>query len=94
MHFMVRFEPLPGKEAEFREAMLRNAGPTRAEAGCLAIRIFESIREPVTFAIYSEWVDEAAFERHAELPHTVRFLEAAGRLLAHPVHGLRAREIA
>ncbi len=94
MHFFVRFEPKPGKEAEFREAMLRNVVPARAEAGCLAIRTFESIREPITFAIHSEWVDEAAFELHAQLPHTMRFLEAAGRLLTHPVQGLRTREIA
>lgn len=93
MHFFVRFEPLPGKEAEFRKAMLRNVAPTRAEVGCLAIRTFESIRPPITFAIHSEFVDEAAFELHARLPHTVRFLQAAEKLLTHPVKGLRTREI-
>jgi quinol monooxygenase YgiN len=46
------------------------------------------------FAIHSEWVDEAAFELHAKLPHTVRFLQAAEKLLAHPVQGLRTRHIA
>jgi quinol monooxygenase YgiN len=93
MHFIVRFEPLPGKEAEFRQAMLRNLAPTRAEAGCLAIHIFETIREPLVFSIHSEWVDEAAFELHARLPHTVQFLEAAKRLLTNGVNGLRTREI-
>jgi quinol monooxygenase YgiN len=39
-------------------------------------------------------VDEAAFELHARLPHTVRFLAAAKELLTHPVEGLRSREIA
>jgi quinol monooxygenase YgiN len=38
-------------------------------------------------------VDEAAFELHAQLPHTVRFLAAAEKLLPHPVQGLRTREI-
>jgi quinol monooxygenase YgiN len=93
MHFIVRFEPQPGKEAEFRETMLRNLAPTRAEKGCLAIRGFETIREPLVFSIYSEWVDEAAFELHARLPHTVRFLQAAEKLLTHTVQGLRLREI-
>jgi len=45
------------------------------------------------FAIHSEWVDEAAFELHARLPHTVRFLRAAEELLTHPVQGLRSRQI-
>jgi quinol monooxygenase YgiN len=45
------------------------------------------------FAVYSEWVDEASFELHATLPHTVRFLAAAEKLLTHPVQGLRLRHI-
>ena len=89
----IRFEPLPGKETAFREELLRVVEPTRAEIGCLAIRIFESLRQPFTFAIHSEWVDEAAFELHTQLPHTVRFLGAAAELLTHPVQGLRSREI-
>jgi quinol monooxygenase YgiN len=94
VHFIVRFEPLPGKEAEFRGELLRVVAPSRAEPGCLAIRAFESLREPFVFAIHSEWADEAAFDLHAKLPHTVRFLEAAKRYLSHPVQGLRTTEIA
>jgi quinol monooxygenase YgiN len=93
VHFFVRLEPVSGKQMEFRQELLRVVEPTRAEIGCVAIRVFESLREPFVFAIHSEWVDEAAFELHAQLPHTVRFLEAAKQLLTHPVHGLRLREI-
>ena len=94
MHFIVRLEPRPGKAKDFREELLRVVEPSRAEAGCLGIHVFESLREPFEYAIHSEWADEAAFELHARLPHTVRFLEAAKELLTHPVEGLRAREIA
>jgi quinol monooxygenase YgiN len=94
VHFLVRFEPLPGKAMVFRADLLRVLDPTRTEAGCLAIHVFESLREPFVFAIHSEWVDEAAFDLHARLPHTVRFLEAAKQLLTHPVEGLKSREIA
>ena len=93
VHFLVRFEPLPGKEIQFREELLRVVEPTRAESGCLAIYVFESLRVPLVFAIHSEWLDEAAFESHAQLPHTVRFLAAAGDLLTHPVQGLWLRAI-
>ena len=93
VHFIVRFEPLPGMAAEFREELLRVLEPSQAESGCLAIRAFESLREPALFAIHSEWVDEEAFERHSRLPHTVRFLLAAERLLVHDVQGFRSREI-
>jgi quinol monooxygenase YgiN len=93
IHIFVRFEPLPGKEAEFREELLRVIEPTRGESGCVAIHVFESLREPFMFAIHSEWADEAAFEWHAQLPHTVRFLEVAEKLLTHGVVGLRTRKI-
>ena len=59
----------------------------------LRIDVFESVREPLVFAVYSEWVDEAAFETHATLSHTLRFLAAAETLLPHPVRGLRLRHI-
>jgi quinol monooxygenase YgiN len=93
VHFIVRFEPLPGKETEFRAELLRVLEPSRAESGCLAIHVFESLREPLRFAIHSEWVDENAFEVYAQLPHTVRFVAAAKELLTHPIDGLRSRQI-
>jgi quinol monooxygenase YgiN len=92
-HFIVRFQPLPGMETAFREELLRVNAPSREEAGCLRLDVFESLGEPLEFAIHSEWVDEAAFELHAGLPHTVRFVAAAGKLLAHPIQGLRLRQI-
>ena len=93
MHFFVRFTPRAGKEQEFRDELLRVVEPTRREPGCVAIHVFESVREPFVFAIHSEWIDEAAYEWHATLPHTVRFLNAAKELLTHPFEGLRTRHI-
>jgi len=93
VHFFVRLEPLAGKAEEFRVEVLRVAASTRGETGCSAIRVFESLREPTVFTIHSEWVDEAAFDTHAQLPHTRRFLEASERLLTHAVEGVRTREI-
>lgn len=93
VHFFVRFEPLPGQAAEFREELLRVVNASRGEPGCLAIRAFESLREPSAFTIHSEWAGEAAFELHAKLPHTLRFLDAARNLTGRPVDGLRTSEI-
>ncbi len=93
VHSIIRFEPLPDREGAFREEVLRVSELTRAEPGCLRIDVFESLRKPFIFAIHSEWADEGSFELHANLPHTVRFLEAAGKLLTHPIQGLRLRRI-
>jgi quinol monooxygenase YgiN len=92
-HCIVRFEPAPGKEEEFREELLQVAEPSRAETGCLNLKIFESLRDPRIFAIHSEWVDEAAFDLHAVQPHTRRFVAATEPLLIHPIKALRLAHI-
>jgi len=92
-HFVVRFTPRAGKADEFREAIRAVAEPTRKEPGCLFYRAFESLREPTEFSIYAEFVDEEAFEHHATLPHTVRFIETAAECLTHPIQGLRCKLI-
>jgi quinol monooxygenase YgiN len=91
MHFIVRFEPRPGCEDACREALGAIVEPSRAEPGCSSFQVFESVRAPVTFAIHSTWVDEAAFDTHARLPHTVRFIATVEPLLTHPVRGQRLR---
>ena len=70
-----RFHARPGNEEAVSQAMLRGMLPTKEEPGCLAIQHFRSLRDPQLFFLFSRWVDEETFERHAELPHTVRFLE-------------------
>jgi len=90
---MVRFEPLRGKVEAFRKELLRVCEHSREEPGCLGLDVFESLHDPRTFAIHSEWVDEPAYERHAKLPHTRRFVRAAASLLAHPIQGLRLRRM-
>ena len=34
--------------------------------------------------MHLRWTDEGAFQKHAELPHTVRFLERVDALLDQP----------
>ena len=92
-HFIVRFGPGLTEAAAFREELLSVVEPSRQEPGCVRMEVFESVRQPPIFAIHSEWTDEAAFELHASLPHTTRFLAAAEKLLRRPVEGLRLRQI-
>jgi quinol monooxygenase YgiN len=79
-----RLHARPGKQSEVHQAMFEVQGPTRREPGCLSYGAFRSVRDPDEFYIHSRWRDMAAFERHAELPHTVRFVESVEPLLDHP----------
>lgn len=37
------------------------------------------------FYVHSRWRDSAAFDLHASLPHTVRFVSAVETLIDHPL---------
>ena len=79
-----RLHAAPGKRDSVREAMWRIQGPTRKEPGCLSYGAFESLRDPDEFVIHTHWKELSAFEAHAELPHTVRFVAEVEPLLDHP----------
>lgn len=79
-----RLHALPGRQRDVHRAMFEVQGPTREEPGCLSYGAFQSVRDPDEFYIHSRWRDIAAFEQHAELAHTVRFLSAIAPLLDHP----------
>jgi len=86
-----RFHARPGDEGAVEDALRTVVGPSREEAGCLSIQAFRSDRDPRLFYIHSRWVDEAAFDHHASLPHTVRFIERVQALIDHPLDVTRAR---
>jgi quinol monooxygenase YgiN len=88
-----RFHARPGAEAALAETLRDVLAPSREEPGCLAIHAFRSIRDPRLFYIDSCWRDEAAFDTHAGLPHTVRFLERVEPLIDHPLDVTRAERI-
>jgi quinol monooxygenase YgiN len=83
-YVFVRLHAREGQESAVEEALRGVTGPSREEAGCLSFHTFRSMRDDRLFYIHSRWVDEAAFQAHAELPHTVRFLKRVDALLDQP----------
>lgn len=84
----VRLLAREGEERSVEAALREVAGPTREEDGCLSFHTFRSVRDVRKFYVHSRWVNAAAFQRHAELAHTVRFLKRVDALLD------QAREVA
>jgi len=80
-YVFVRLHAREGEEGAVEEALREVTGPSREEVGCLSFHTFRSVRDRRLFYIHSRWVDEAAFQVHAELPHTVRFLARVDPLL-------------
>jgi len=94
LFIFARFHAREG-QAEAVAALLHDqVVATRSEPGCLAINAYRSVRDARLFWIHSRWTDEAAFEIHAELPRTRRFVELSEQLIDHPFDVTRTHAIA
>ncbi len=91
---VARFHARAGNEDAIAEALREVTPFTRKEPDCLSVDVFRSIRDPRLFYVYSRWSDDAAFERHAGLPHTVRLIELVEPLIDHPLDVARTEKIA
>jgi quinol monooxygenase YgiN len=87
----VRFHAHPGQAETVAAAIAAVVPPTRAELGCLSIQGHRSIQDRDLFWIHSRWADEAAFDAHAAMPHTVVFVETVQAAIDHPFAVSRSR---
>ncbi len=93
LFIFARFHAKADREDALAAALADVLLPTRAEPGCRAIEHYRCIRNRRLFYVHSRWADEAAFERHAVLPHTVRFLQRVSSLIDHPLEVTRTRPL-
>jgi quinol monooxygenase YgiN len=93
LYIFARFHAREGMEERIAGAMREMLPPVRAEPGCISIQIFRSIGDRRLFYLHSRWVDEAAFDRHATLLHTQRFIETVEPLIDHPLDVVRTNPL-
>lgn len=94
LHIFARFHAQAGRESDVEAAIREVLPQTAAEAGCLDIHAYRAPRDPRLFYIHSMWRDEAVFEHHAGLPHTIRFIDRVEKLIDHSLDVARTEEIA
>src|SRR5260370_36410968 len=88
---IARFHARGGNEEAVAVALRAQVPKARNEPGCLEIGAYASTRDPRLFFIHSRWLDEAAFDLHAPLPHTLQFVEEMEGLIDHSVDVSRNR---
>ena len=81
LYLFARFHARAGDESALEEAILEVVTASGDEPGCLEINAYRSIRDPLEFYIHSRWKTREAFDIHASLPHTVRFIERVKALI-------------
>jgi quinol monooxygenase YgiN len=94
LYIIGEFHARAGSESAVEAAIRRVVPHSRRESACLGITAYRSNKGDSRFFIYSRWRDEAAFEAHALLPHTVEFLRTVAPLLTHEVEVARLSPIA
>ena len=93
LFIFARFHAREDQEEALATALRDQVAKAQAEPGCLAIAAYQSVRDPRLFWIHSRWSDEVAFEVHAELPNTGRFVAQVEQLIDHPFDATRAHII-
>jgi len=93
LYIFARFHARAGEDRAVAAEIRTVIAPTGKEPGCLGIHAFRSTRDARLFYIHSRWKDSAAFEHHALLPHTVRFIERVEGLIDHPLDIARTEMI-
>ena len=93
LYIFARLHARQGEERAVEQALAEVVLASREESGCIAIEAFRSTGDPRLFYIHSQWTDEAAFEVHASLAHTVKFLETVSRLIDVPLEVVRTKSL-
>lgn len=88
---IARLHARAGQEAALAQALRKLAAPTRAEGGNVAYAVYRSTRDQRLFFMHSRWKDEASFDAHGDLPHTVQFIETVQPLIDQPFDVSRVR---
>ena len=77
----VRLHSAAGNEDRVCDALMAVVKSSRLEPGCVSIHAFRSAGDRRLFFIHSVWNDGGAFDIHAQLPHTVTFMQTVDGLL-------------
>ena len=80
-----RFHAAPGNEERMAQVLRAQVRDVRLEPGCLYIQPCRSKKEPARFFLFSRWADEPAFQVHADLDATNRFIDTMEKLSDQPV---------
>lgn len=89
LFIFARFHAKAGNEQAVEQALKEVVARSGEEAGCIDIHAFRAIGDPRLFYVHSRWKDEAAFDLHATLPHTVYFVETVEKLIDHELEVTR-----
>ncbi len=70
LRLVITLAAVPGKGAEFAQAMKGRCAEVMSEPGCEQFEVFQSLLDPDKLVLLERWTDAAALAAHAEANKT------------------------
>jgi quinol monooxygenase YgiN len=70
----------PGNFDEMLAVSLEHVHRSRTEAGCLSHAVYHDVEHPLRLVFVERWADRDALQAHFDVPASLEFVEALGRL--------------
>lgn len=83
-HVVVRMEARPERVDALVELATYNSGCSRKEPGNVRFDVLRQVDNPLRFALYEVYKDEAGFKAHQQTEHYARWRREIDGLLAAP----------
>jgi quinol monooxygenase YgiN len=74
----------PGNFDEMLAVSLEHVHRSREEPGCVSHAVYHDVEHPLRVVFFEQWADRAALQAHFEVPESLTFVEALGRLTDQP----------
>jgi autoinducer 2-degrading protein len=85
----VHVHVVPGRVADFKEALRLNYQGTAGEPGNIRFDVLQQADDPCRFMIYEVFESEEAVKQHKETPHYLRWRDMVAQWMAEPRRGIR-----
>ena len=76
-NLLVKFTVKADAVTEFKEACVNSLIESRKEAGNVEMKLYADDNKENVFFVYSRWENEAAYENHKSLPHSINITKVA-----------------
>jgi quinol monooxygenase YgiN len=72
---IAHYRTVAGRGDAVASLLQLHAEACRSEAGCLQFLVYRAVDDRDAFALYEQYVDEAAFQAHRVTPHFRDYIE-------------------
>ena len=81
---LVHMKTKQGMGAKLEQAVIKLVPLTKSEPGCIEYNFHVDAHEPDSFLFYENWIDQAALDKHLQMPYLQEFKILLDEILLQP----------